>query len=151
MKTKLGARTLAMLGMMGMAACVGNIGDAGPSSGAGGGKTGSGSPGGAAGTSSGSTPQCAQGASLAPARLSLISDDQYRNIVHDVFGVTFPATTTITGSASKTGSFSYDETADLQATTIQKYQRAADVVASLVTWMGHCTMGPANAAYMTRK
>src|SRR5258708_7322384 len=33
---------------------------------------------------------CIQGASLAPARLSLISDDQYRNIVRDVFGVTVP-------------------------------------------------------------
>ena len=148
MKTKVGIKTPALLGMLAIAACSGNIGA--PASGQGD-VTGNGAgngPTGTTGTGPGSTGPCTKGASFASARLSLISDDQYRNIVRDVFGVTFPATTTITGSASKTGSFSYDENADLQATTIQKYQRAADVVASLVTSMPPCTMGAVNATCM---
>jgi len=134
-----------MLGMTGMAACVGNIGDAGPGSGAD--TAGSGSRG--VGTSSGSTQaQCIQGASFAPARLSLISDDQYRNIVHDVFGVTFPATTDVTAARSRTGAYPYDESADLQATTVQEYQRAADTVASLMTSMPPCATAAVNATFM---
>ena len=146
MKTKLGAMRAALLGTIAVAACSGNIGAPGSGQGD---VTGNGTIGTTGtGTSPGSTAPCTPGASFASARLSLISDDQYRNIVRDVFGVTFPATTTITVSASKTGSFSYDETADLQATTIQKYQRAADVVASLVTSVPPCAMGAVNAACM---
>jgi Protein of unknown function (DUF1592)/Protein of unknown function (DUF1588)/Protein of unknown function (DUF1595) len=129
-----------------LAACSGQIGPAG----VGGtspigssGTAGTGSPLGHGG--SGGTASCKQGASLAPARLSLISDDQYRNIVHDVFGVTFPTTTNVTVASSRTGSYSYDEGANLQATTVQEYQRAADLVAASVTSMPPCTMGAVNA------
>src|ERR1700752_4490680 len=80
-----------------LAACSGQIGPAG------GGDTRPIGSSGAAGTGgpvghgvSGASAPGKQGASLAPARLSLISDDQYRNIVHAVFGVTFPTTTNVT-------------------------------------------------------
>src|SRR5271167_3141400 len=106
MVTQLDARTAALLTVLGAAACLGNVGtmggdSSGPgglgSSGAGGGATSAGSPGGstdAGASEAGSTPaddggggpQCAQEASFAPARLSLITDDQYRNIVRDAFG-----------------------------------------------------------------
>jgi hypothetical protein len=137
-----------MLGMLGAVACTGNIGGAGPgsglASGAGGSIAGSGSAG--MGATSGSTQeQCVQGASFASARLSLISDDQYRNIVHDVFGVTFPATTAVTVASSRTGAYAYDEGANLQTTTVQEYQRAADTVASLMPSMPQCATGAVNA------
>ena len=80
--------------------------------------------------------------------MSLISDDQYRNIVHDVFGVTFPTTTNVTVASSTTGSYSYNEGANLQATTVQEYQRAADLVAASVTSMPPCTTGAVNATCM---
>src|SRR5580658_7867024 len=81
----------------------------------------------AAGSSSGppsAESSCAPGASFAPARLSLITDDQYRNVVHDVFGVAFPANLVITTPASTSGLFSYNENAQIEATTVQAYLRA---------------------------
>jgi hypothetical protein len=132
-----------------LAACSGQIGPVGggpPSSIGSSGAAGTGAQVGHAG--SGGSVSCKQGASLAPARLSLISDDQYRNIVHDVFGVTFPATTNVTVASSRTGSYSYDEGANLQATSVQEYQRAADLVAASVTSMPPCAMGAVNAACM---
>jgi hypothetical protein len=89
---------------------------------------------------------CVQGASLAPARLSLISDEQYRNIVHDAFGVTFPATVNITTPPSSSGTYPYNENAQVQATTLQAYQRAADQVAALLTALPPCAAGAVNAA-----
>jgi hypothetical protein len=144
--------SVAAIFVLGVGACTGTISSpmgstigspAGQTSGTGGGTA----PAGVAGPSTARS-SCTSGASLASARLSLISDDQYRNIVHDVFGVTFPVTTNVTGPSSKTGSYSYDESAGLQPTTVQEYQRAADVVASLVTSMPPCTMGGVNAACM---
>jgi hypothetical protein len=153
MKTKLVARNLAVLGVLGMAACLGNIGDgssgAGGSSGSGtssGTSSGTGS-GGSGGSGGGTSIQCAD-VSLAPARLSLISDDQYRNIVHDVFGVAIPASYnggSLTTQASTSGSYPINEGAQIQMSTLQEYQRAADEVASLITTMAPCTTGAVNA------
>jgi Protein of unknown function (DUF1592)/Protein of unknown function (DUF1588)/Protein of unknown function (DUF1595) len=161
MMTKVFIGNLAALGMLGVAACVGNIGDgSGGAAPASGGSTGGSSAGGpvAANGSGGSDAgfgqgvvsgqACTKGASFAPARLSLVSDDQYRNIVHDVFGVTFPATTNVTAASSNSGSYAYDEGAALQATTVQEYQRAADTVASLMPSMPPCTTGAVNATCM---
>ena len=153
MTTKLCTRNLAVLGLLGMVACLGTIGDSSSDpAGSSGGVTGStsGSSGSNAGSGSGgtTTQSCMQDASFAPARLSLISDDQYRNVVHDVFGVTFPATTNVTAASSNSGSYAYDEGATLQATTVQEYQRAADTVASLITSMPPCTTGAVNATCM---
>jgi hypothetical protein len=95
-------------------------------------------------------PQCAEGASFAGARLSLITDDQYRNIVHDVFGVTVPLSYTITQPPSDTGSYTYNEGAQVdQATIVQTYQRAADEVASLLTPpLSGCTTSTVDATCM---
>jgi len=91
---------------------------------------------------------CVQGASFAAARFSLISDDQYRNVVRDAFGVTLPASTMITTTASSSGSYSYNENAQVETTTLQAYLRAADQVAALLTTttVAPCTMGAINDA-----
>src|SRR5580658_5405326 len=102
----------------------------------------------AAGSSSGlpsTESSCAPAASFAPARLSLITDDQYRNVVHDVFGVAFPANLVITTPASTSGLFSYNENAQVEATTVQAYLRAADEVTSLMSSFPPCAAGAANA------
>lgn len=88
--------------------------------------------------------ECHPQASLAPARLTLLSDDEYRNIVQDVFKVTLPAAMTITELPSTTGLYPYNENAQVGATTIQAYQRAADEVAAQLTLPG-CAAG-VNAA-----
>jgi hypothetical protein len=88
---------------------------------------------------------CTPGASFAPARLNVITDDQYRNVVHDVFGVSFPANIVITTPASTSGLFSYNENAQVEATTVQAYLRAADEVTSLMTSFPPCAAGAANA------
>jgi hypothetical protein len=87
---------------------------------------------------------CVPTASFAPARFSLISDDQYRNVVRDAFGVTLPASMTITTTASFSGSYSYNENAQVETTTVQAYLRAADQVAALLTTVAPCTMGAIN-------
>src|SRR5260370_2798884 len=163
MRTTLCTRNLALLGVLSTVACLGTVGDGGSNpgsssgsvAGAAGHAPGSGSVAGSPGGPSGSkgsggvsTQACTQGASFAPARLTLISDDQYRNIVHDVFGVTFPATTNVTAAPSNSGSYAYDEGAALQATTVQEYQRAADTVASLMPSMPPCTTGAVSATCM---
>jgi hypothetical protein len=149
---------MAVLGVLGMVACVGTVGNGGPnqavssgstssSTSASGGSGSAGSNGGGSGSAS-ATASCTQGGSFAPARLTLISDDQYRNIVQDVFGVTFPATTTVSTVTSDTGSYAYNESATLQTTTVQDYLRAAETVASLLTSVPPCTMGAVNATCM---
>jgi hypothetical protein len=129
------------------AACMGNVGSPtqGPGNqnqpgGSGSATGGTGSSGGSAatsgtgGSSSGGGASCAQAASFAGARLTVITDDQYRNIVHDSFGVTIPATFVITQPPSDTGSYTYNEAAQVdQATIVQTYKSAADEVASLLT------------------
>ncbi len=162
MKTESEARKLAALTLFGLAACTGSIGgggsgakgDVGTGGGSGttgatsGGTTGTGT--GATGTGTGGpgTPQCVQGASFAPARLVLISDDQYRNIVHDVFGVAFPTTVDLTSAPSSSGSFPTNEDAEVATTTVQAYQRAADQVAALMTSIPPCDAGAVNATCM---
>jgi len=84
--------------------------------------------------------QCDQGRSLAPARLSLLSDDQYRNIVHDVFGVTFPTDQIVSVQTNANGSYPYNEAATVaQQEVLQSYLRAADTVASLLQSIPPCT------------
>src|SRR5882724_5687366 len=128
-----------------VAACTGAVG-AGGSSGGGGqsptgpaGTAGLGNGGGSAATGGAGPGMCVQGASLAPARLALISDDQYRNIVKDVFGVTVPATFAVSTQSSPSGKYPFNENAQLVTTTIQEYLRAADLVASQLTSMPPCT------------
>src|SRR5260370_551564 len=135
MKTKLGARNLAVLVALGAAACLGNISSGPGSSGVGTG-TGSGSASGSMGGGSGSASSagsggvggsgaggamCAPGASFAPARVSLISDEQYRNVVRDIFGVTIPPSFVVSTQASPSGSYPYNEGAQIVPTTLQPY------------------------------
>ena len=130
-----GAAALAM-------ACTGSAGtrDHVPADSASGSGGVSGSAGGSSGASSGgANVQCAPGASFASARLSLISDEQYRNIVRDVFGVTFPTTVNVSVQPSTSGMYPYNENAQVQATTVQAYQRAADEVAALLSTLPTCT------------
>jgi hypothetical protein len=89
---------------------------------------------------------CVPTASFAPARFSLISDDQYRNVVRDAFGVTLPASMIITTSASSSGAYSYNENAQVETTTIQAYLRAADQVAAMLTTVAPCKTGAVNDA-----
>jgi hypothetical protein len=154
MKTNLVARNVAVLGVLGLAACLGNIGDGGPGSGppgsiAGGSGSGSNMPGSSSGTNTTQSQPCKNGASFASARVSLISDDQYQNIVHDVFGVTIPATYNhggVVSTPSTTGAYPLNEGAQIAETTVlQNYLSAADEVASLMTAMPPCTAGTVNA------
>ena len=106
--------------------------------------TGGGAGSGGAGTNA---TKCVPDASLASARLTLLSDDQYRNIVQDVFKVSLPASTTITALPSTSGLYPYNENAQVGTTTVQAYQRAADEVAALLTTIPGCS-GTVNAACM---
>jgi hypothetical protein len=133
MSTPIGITRWATLAALGVAACVGTVGDEGPSGGA---------PGVAGGGADGGrsiSASCNQGASLAHARLSLISDDQYRNIVRDVFGVLFPPTVDVTAPPSGSGNYPYNENAQVETTTVQAYLRAADQVAALMSSFPPCT------------
>src|SRR5580658_10426106 len=153
--------------VMALSACMGYVGGegatgsspaaSGASSGSAGARMASGGISAASGTSTGSSasgssaaaaaaaPACAQGASFAPARLNLMTDDQYRNVVHDVFGVTFPESVVITTPASTSGLFPYNENAQIEETTLQAYLRAADEVTSLMTAFPPCAAGAVNA------
>lgn len=88
---------------------------------------------------SGGASACAASASLAPARLTLLTDDQYRNIVQDAFKVTLPESTTITALPSTTGLYPINENAQVATTTVQAYQRAADAVAAMLPTIPGCT------------
>jgi hypothetical protein len=153
--------------VMALSACMGYVGGegatgsspaaSGASSGSAGARMASGGISAASGTSTGSSasgssaaaaaaaPACAQGASFAPARLNLMTDDQYRNVVHDVFGATFPESVVITTPASTSGLFPYNENAQIEETTLQAYLRAADEVTSLMTAFPPCAAGAVNA------
>jgi len=139
---KVGLTASGFCAVIAFAACMGRVGSSPdqPQQGASGSATGgtgsSGGSGGSAagGSSSGGAAACAQTASFAGARLTVITDDQYRNIVHDAFGVTIPASFTITQPPSDTGSYTYNEAAQVdQATIVQTYKSAADEVATLLT------------------
>ncbi len=83
--------------------------------------------------------ECSQDRSLAPARVSLLSDDQYRNIIHDVFGVAFPETQVVSVQTNANGSYPFNEAATLaQQEVLQSYLRAADTVASLLQSIPPC-------------
>src|SRR5882672_2176444 len=138
-----------------VAACTGAVGPGqtgGLSGGGGQPSGGAGSLGGAGTNGSAGTggprTMCVSGASLAPARLSLISDDQYRNIVRDVFGVTVPATFAVSTQASPSGMYPFNENALLVTTTLQEYLRAADLVASQLKSIPPCTMATVDATCM---
>jgi hypothetical protein len=109
---------------------------------------GNGSAGGAVVTTGGDGQQCVQGASLAPARLVLVSDVQYRNIVKDVFGVDYPANVDVTAPPSTSGLYPFNEGAQIQANTIKAYLRAADQVATLMPAFPPCVPGAVNAECM---
>jgi hypothetical protein len=148
-------KDLAMLALVGLASCVGKVDRGAGQSGGGGaqgglvgaggavGASGAGGAGLASGAGGASTAPCVQGASFAGARLTLLSDQQYRNVVRDAFGVTFPATVDVTAPPSASGSYSFNENAELETTTVQAYQRAADQVAALLmaTPLAPCPMG----------
>lgn len=70
---------------------------------------------------------CRMGGSLAPARISLLTDQEYTNIARDVFGIQFaPESKPI-----ETGDYPIDEQAQVGTADIAKqYLRAADQVAS---------------------
>ena len=152
-------KDLAMLALVGLASCMGKVDRGAGQSGAGGaqgglvgaggavGMSGAGGAGLASGAGGGSTAPCVQGASFAGARLTLLSDQQYRNVVRDAFGVTFPATVDVTAPPSASGSYSFNENAELETTTVQAYQRAADQVAALLmaTPLAPCPMGAVDA------
>ena len=143
------ASSLGLFAVIGITAACGSLspsGSAPPFSNSGGaaGATGSAGSAGTSSAGSGAGAQCVPGASFASARLSLISDDQYRNVVRDVFGVTLPPTVTITSLPSTSGNYPYNENAQVGTTTVQAYQRAADEVAALVTTLPTCS-GAANA------
>lgn len=129
--------------VLGLAACTsGAVHDSPTPVGTGGSSGSNGGTAGAPGTGGGATTAaCVPGASFAHARLSLISDDQYRNIVRDAFGVTLPTTVTITTLPSTSGNYPYNESAQIATTTVQAYQRAADEVAKLLTAIPTCTSG----------
>jgi Protein of unknown function (DUF1592)/Protein of unknown function (DUF1588)/Protein of unknown function (DUF1595)/Protein of unknown function (DUF1585)/Protein of unknown function (DUF1587) len=155
MKAPLEAKALALLTLFALASCTGTLERGSAASGAGGGAGGptgvAGGAGGSVGAATGgggaTAPTCVQGASFAEARLTLLSDQQYRNVVHDAFGVTFPATVDVTAPPSASGTYSFNEDAQLETTTVQAYQRAADQVASLLLAQAlpPCAPGAVNA------
>ena len=140
------APAIAAIAAIAGAACVGNIGDPGLTGGAAAAAAAAADDGGAA--PGVGVVACKQGASFAPARLTLLSDDQYRNIVHDVFGVTFPSGVAITSPPSTSGTYAYNEDAVVEETTLQDYLRAADQVAALLTSLPPCVAGAVNATCM---
>jgi hypothetical protein len=154
MKLRRELKDCALLALLGLAACTGRIdragAQAGPSGAAGGGTPGVSGAGAATvvtGTGGAAGPACAQGASFAQARLTLLSDQQYRNVVRDAFGVTFPAAVDVTSPPSGSGAYSFNENAELETTTLQAYLRAADQVASLLmaTPLPPCAIGAVDA------
>jgi Protein of unknown function (DUF1592)/Protein of unknown function (DUF1588)/Protein of unknown function (DUF1595) len=96
------------------------------------------------------TTQCTPGASLAPARLMLITDNQYRNIMRDAFGVTFPLDMNVTSPPGTSGNYTFNENGQVQATTLQAYGRAADEVAKLLTSFSTCAAGAVDATCMEK-
>jgi hypothetical protein len=87
---------------------------------------------------------CKQGASFAPARISLMNDAQLVNAVRDVFGVELPAV--VTGTRQDQGSYNFsDELAQMSTPMLDAYLAAADKVAIGVK---PCGAAPLEAACM---
>ena len=79
------------------------------------------------GTGGDTTTMCRTGGSLAPARISLLTDKEYTNAIRDVFGVEF----TPENKANETGDYPLNESAQIGSVDVLKqYYRAADQVAS---------------------
>ena len=70
--------------------------------------------------------------------------------MRDAFGVTFPAAATITTPRSTSGTYPYNENAQVQTTTLQAYQRAADQVAALLPSMAPCAAGVIEAVCLEK-
>jgi hypothetical protein len=117
------ACVLAVVGALGLVACAGSGNDGKPAA-SGSGGNGSGGSGGTA--TGGSASSCRSDASLAPARISLITEAEYTNMIRDAFGVAFvPETMPV-----NTGDYPLDESASVASADIAKqYLRAADQVA----------------------
>jgi hypothetical protein len=143
---------------LGAAACTGQIGDS-PSVPGGGGSsanpTGGNPTGGTGMTTTGGTPTttgdpghptaCQMGASLASARIALITDEQYVNVVRDVFGVTFDGDVTTAKSASGEYAWNAADITMVAPGTAQAYLRAASQVA---TKLKPCGAAAVDAACM---
>jgi hypothetical protein len=135
---------LAALALILGAACTGQIGERHGIPGASdpngpigsGGTGGSGNPGSSSGTGGSGNPgtgdACNPNASFASARVSLISDEQYVNVVRDVFGVAFEGDVTSPKSTSGEYGFNAQEIATVGSTTAQAYLRAADQIATKI-------------------
>jgi hypothetical protein len=136
------ARLFSIAALLGAVACTGQIGDSpsgpgtgGPPSGTTGTTGGPGTTTGGAGTTTGGQPPsdtCKAGASFAPARIALITDEQYVNVVRDVFGVAFVGDVTTAKSASGEYAFNAADIAMVAPGTAQAYLRAASQVATKV-------------------
>jgi hypothetical protein len=126
MKTQFRLSLLPVIVALGLAACTGEIGD-GKKTGGNPNGPGTGGP----GDPGGGGLACRANASLASARISLLTDDQYVNVVRDVFGVAFDGDVTTVQSSS--GEYGIVETAAVSTLTMaQAYMRAADQVSTKV-------------------
>ncbi len=100
-----------------------------------------GSPGGVSSTPIGATggngmtgaSACTEGTPLAPARVWMLTDEQYVNVVNDVLGVALTGNDAqITAAASTSGNYTNESEAfKVDAAAAQGYQRAALKIASL--------------------
>lgn len=135
------ACALLLGGVIGLGACTGGANSGHPSPGSGGaanvGGTGANSAGSGT-TTGGDVSNCRSDASLAPARISLINDEEYTHIVRDVFGVTFvPEVAPV-----RTGEYPLNEGAQIASADVAKqYYRAADQVAGKVKPCGDAAVG----------
>jgi hypothetical protein len=120
------------------------------SQGSGGSGVGGAGAGASAGMSASGATSCTPGGSLAPARLMLITDNQYRNIMRDAFGVTFPTDMNVTSPPGTSGSYTFNESGQVQANTLQAYTRAADEVAKLLTSFSTCAADAVDATCMEK-
>jgi hypothetical protein len=80
----------------------------------------------------------------------LITDNQYRNIMRDAFGVTFPTDMNVTSPPGTSGNYTFNESGQVQATTLQAYGRAADEVAKLLPSFSTCTPETVDATCMDK-
>jgi len=117
-----------------------SMGSSGPGPGSGSsGSSGSG-PGSSPSGGTAPTAECNVNASLAAARVSLLTDAEYTNTMRDVFGVDFVPE----AAAVETGEYQIDEFASVASVDVLKqYYRAADQVASKVKPCGEAALDAA--------
>jgi hypothetical protein len=95
--------------------------------------------GGGGGTGPGPEATCKASASFASARVALLTDDQYVNVIRDVFGVTVPPE--VTGPKSASGEYNINvENAQVGTTMVQAYMRAADTIAGMIKPCGNASV-----------